>query len=103
MKFEEVKPGSFIYRLHGALLREKCEEIVHRFESRIDEQAPGRIGQNAATDQSIKKTTDLRVSGKPHWQDVDRLFFDSVGSALGMVSGLHPFFARCLLEARIDG
>ena len=35
-----------------------------------------------AQDNSIKRSTDLVVSGKPHWQDVDRALFKSLGTAI---------------------
>lgn len=93
MQFEEIKPGSFIYRLGSALPGKFCAEIVNRFEQSQDEQYSGRIGQNAESDTTIKKTTDIRVSGRDNWRDVDARLFESLGQALGLISKLHPFFA----------
>lgn len=78
----EVKPNTFIYEKHNALPADACEEMIRRFEAHSDEQYPGRIGQMAQEDMSIKKSTDLVVSGKEHWKDVDRALFYSMGMAI---------------------
>ncbi|MBI1425179.1 MAG: 2OG-Fe(II) oxygenase [Gammaproteobacteria bacterium] len=78
----EVKPQTFIYEKHNALPAEACEEMIRRFEEYRDEQYLGRIGQLAQEDTSIKKSTDLVVSGKEHWKDVDRALFYSLGMAI---------------------
>lgn len=78
----EVKPNTFIYEKRDALPPEACEEMIRRFEAHADEQYLGRIGQQAQEDTSIKKSTDLVVSGKEHWKDVDRALFYSLGMAI---------------------
>jgi len=78
----EVKPHTFIYEKRQALPAEACEEMIRRFEAQRDEQYLGRIGQLAQEDSSIKKSTDLVVSGKEHWKDVDRALFYSLGTAI---------------------
>ena len=93
MEFSEVSPGSFIYQIKDALDPIACGQWIERFESRPDEQVTGRLGQKMSSEQSIKKTVDIRVSGVPGWQDVDRTLFQSVSDALGLISQLHPFFA----------
>jgi len=78
----EVKSGSFIYEKRNALPAEACEEMIRRFEEHESEQYEGRIGQTVNKDRSIKKTTDLVVSGKQHWADVDKVLFYSLGMAI---------------------
>lgn len=78
----EVKPNTFIYEKQNALAADACEEMIRRFEQYSNEQYAGRIGQLAQKDQSIKKSTDLVVSGKPHWKDVDHALFFSLGVAI---------------------
>jgi len=78
----EVKPNTFIYEKRNALAPEACEEMIRRFEAYREEQYLGRIGQLAQQDTSIKKSTDLVVSGKEHWKDVDRALFYSLGVAI---------------------
>lgn len=78
----EVKPNTFIFEKHDALPAHVCDDIIARFENCNDEQYPGRIGQTVNEDSGIKKTTDLVVSGKPHWKDVDRALFQSLGRAV---------------------
>jgi hypothetical protein len=76
----EIIPNSFIFEKMNALPADLCDEMIRRFEAREDEQYPGRIGQTVSSNQSIKKTTDLVVSGKPDWKDIDhlaRLFLNS--------------------------
>jgi predicted 2-oxoglutarate/Fe(II)-dependent dioxygenase YbiX len=78
----EVKPNTFIFEKHNALPADLCDQIISRFESSREEQYPGRIGQTIDQDSSVKKTTDLVISGKPHWKDVDRALFQSLGRAV---------------------
>ena len=56
------------------------------------EQYRGRIGQLADENNSIKRSTDLVVSGKPHWHDVDRALFKSLGVAIREFRNQFPFF-----------
>ena len=88
----EVKPGSFIYEKKDSIPAEACAEIIRRFETMKDDQYEGRIGQTAGKDQGIKKTTDLVVSGKEHWQDVDKGLFYSLGVALKEFRETFPYF-----------
>ena len=92
INFRELKPGSFIYVLDNALQRETCEEMIHRFNTSTDQQYAGRIGQQGNLEQSIKQSTDLRISGRKDWSDIDSLLRDSLSHGLGLISGLHPFF-----------
>ena len=78
----EISPNTFIFEKMNALPAELCDEMVRRFEASEDEQYPGRIGQTVSSNQSIKKTTDLVVSGKPEWKDIDRALFQSLGRAI---------------------
>lgn len=78
----EIIPNSFIFEKMNALPAELCDEMVRRFEASEDQQYPGRIGQTVSSNQSIKKTTDLVVSGKPEWKDIDRALFQSLGRAI---------------------
>jgi len=64
----EVKPLSFIYEIENALPDDLCREMIQRFEANKDQQYPGRIGQNQAEETSVKKTTDLRISGRQDWK-----------------------------------
>ena len=89
---KEIRPGSFIFEQKGALSKDSCEDMIDRFEAATDEQYPGRIGQTALQDRSIKKSTDLVVSGKEHWHDVDRLLFYSLGRAVLDFRNRFPFF-----------
>ena len=91
-EFRELKPGSFIYCLSDALDSDFCADIVNRFEASPHHQQ-GLIGPGAALDRSIKQSTDLRISGRPEWRDVDGALFESLKLGLSLLSGLHPFFA----------
>jgi hypothetical protein len=88
----EVKSGSFIFEQAGALALDICHEMIERFERHDDEQYPGRIGQTAAHDDSIKRSTDLVLSGKPHWRDLDRELFRSLNRALAEFKQEYRFF-----------
>ncbi|MCB1757919.1 MAG: 2OG-Fe(II) oxygenase [Gammaproteobacteria bacterium] len=89
---KEVKPGSFIFEQRGALSLDSCRNIIQRFEKAEEEQYPGRIGQGAAEDFSIKQSTDLVISGKSHWHDIDRLLFHSLGRAIVDFRKTYGFF-----------
>ncbi|MGI9319523.1 MAG: 2OG-Fe(II) oxygenase family protein [bacterium] len=90
--FRELAPGSFIYAIDDALDNETCHKMIERFESSPDQQNQGKIGQNAATEQSIKRSTDLRISGRKDWLDIDQCLQQSLSHGLSLLAGLHPFF-----------
>ncbi len=89
---KEVAPNSFIFIKDDALPGFLCDDMVQRFEQAKDEQYPGRIGQTFEQDTSIKKSTDLVVSGKPHWKDVDNNLFRSLGMALNEFKQKYEYF-----------
>jgi len=88
----EVKPLSFIFEKPGALALDICNEIIRRFEANPDEQYPGRIGQTIEEEPGIKRSTDLVVSGKENWKDIDRELFRSLGQAIQEFRNTFPFF-----------
>jgi len=88
----EVRPDTFIFEKHGALSPELCQAAIERFEAQTEEQYEGRIGQLAEKDRSIKKSTDLVVSGKPHWKDIDQALFRSMGQAILEFRESYPYF-----------
>lgn len=90
----EVKSNSFIFEQKNALPGFLCDGMVERFEQNQLDQYAGRIGQTMHHNQSIKKTTDLVVSGsdKPHWKDVDNNLHRSLGIALREFREAYPFF-----------
>ncbi len=90
--FRELAPNSFIFVVEDALPEIFCDEMVRRFEAHPDEQYPGRIGQQAVEETSIKRSTDLVVSGKEHWKDIDHALFRSLGLAVKAFRERHPFF-----------
>ena len=92
MHLVEQKPLSFVYTAEGALPEAFCADVVRRFEAAVDEQYPGRVGQTRASDRSVKRSTDLVVSGKEHWKDVDGALFRSLARALRAFTERHPFF-----------
>ena len=78
----EVAENSFVFEKKQALDSAFCESVIRRFEDNTQDQYAGRIGQMADQDNSIKQSTDMVVSGKAHWQDVDRALFKSLGTAI---------------------
>jgi len=89
---QEIRPGSFVFEQRDALATDICGEMIRRFEAHEAEQYPGRIGQSRDLDQSIKRSTDLVLSGKPHWQDLDRELFRSLNRALAEFKRTFTFF-----------
>lgn len=88
----EVKPHTMIYEIRHALTPAICRDMIDRFESNPAQQYAGRIGQDQNEESSIKKSTDLRISGRKEWQHVDRGLFLSLSTALRKLSNIHPFF-----------
>jgi len=91
-QISELKPDCFIFEQKNALPGDVCSEIIERFELNPDDQYQGRIGQQAAEDSDVKRSTDLVVSGKTHWKDIDRLLFSSLGRALHEFKSRYSFF-----------
>ena len=89
---KEIKANTFIYEKHNALPADLCREMINRFEAHQDEQYQGRIGQTVDKNRGIKKTTDLVVSGKEHWKDIDRALFQSLGRAILEFRETFPYF-----------
>ena len=89
----EVKPDSFIFVRENALALDICAEMIERFEKIPAEQYPGRIGQTRDYDDAVKRSTDLVLSGKAHWQDLDRELFRSLNLALAEFKQAYPYFA----------
>ena len=88
----EVKPGSFIFERLQALPPAFCDEAIDRFEAQPEHQYEGRIGQIQTKDRGIKMTTDLVVSNKEDWKDVDEMLFRSLAAALRELRETFPFF-----------
>jgi hypothetical protein len=88
----EVKPLSFIFEKENALPRDVCSEMIRRFDASLVEQYDGLIGQTLSKDRSVKRSTDLVVSGKPHWREIDRELFRSVGRCMLELRETYPYF-----------
>ena len=89
---KEVKENTFIFEQKNALPAALCDDMIRRFEENTEDQYQGRIGQTVLQDSSIKKTTDLVVSGKEHWKDVDNNLFRSMGMAIKEFREAFPYF-----------
>ena len=89
---KEIKPGSFVFEKLTALPLDICAEIIRRFEDSPEDQYPGRIGQMRDFDDSIKRSTDLVVSNKPNWKDIDQELFRSLGQAMREFRERYDFF-----------
>lgn len=88
----EITPGCFIYEIRNALPEAACSDAIRRFERAREDHVQGRIGQGQAEERSIKRSTDLRISGREEWRDVDEGLFASLQTALVEMAKLHPFF-----------
>ena len=82
ININEVQPNSFVFEKNHALDPQFCASVIERFEQNTQDQYQGRIGQQISEDTDIKRSTDLVVSGKSHWQDVDRALLKSLGVAI---------------------
>jgi hypothetical protein len=88
----EVKPLSFIYEMDGALPADVCLEAIRRFEASPGQQYQGRIGQGADEAPDIKRSTDLRISGREDWRDIDRTLSRQLASTFNEFGREFPFF-----------
>jgi hypothetical protein len=88
-----VKLLSFVYEVENALAPDICREMIRRFETNTDQQYRGHIGQSQIEEDSIKKTTDLRVSGREDWKDLDAELMRSLAKAFNEMGQMFPFFA----------
>ena len=68
------------------------EILYERFEDDKDEHYVGKIGQNLSEDLDIKKSTDLFISGKEAWGDVDKIFFTALAKSLNKFKNEFDFF-----------
>ncbi len=90
---QEVAPHSFIYAVDDAIAAEDCAAMIKQFEASREQQYAGRIGAEQQLAEQVKKSTDLRISGREDWLQYDQLFRDSMQKAIKSLSALHPFFS----------
>jgi len=88
----ETKPNTQIFTAERALSKDCCSAMIRRFEAAKDEQYPGRIGQTEQENPDIKRSTDLVISGKDHWKDIDQTLFQSLAEAMKFMQGRSTFF-----------
>jgi hypothetical protein len=88
----EVKPLSLIFERSLALPPVFCDAVIARFEAHPEHQYRGRVGQLRTEDPGVKRTTDLVVSNKPDWKDVDQMFFRSLAAAIKEFRETFPYF-----------
>ena len=85
----ESSPGSFIFEFDNEIPSQKCKEIIERFEESKDDHYRGRVGPNFEENDTVKKSTDMVISGKDSWKDIDELFFVSLSKALSKICLLY--------------
>jgi len=90
---QEVAPQSFIYAVDDAISSENCAAMIKKFEACPEQQYTGRIGTHQQVAEQVKKSTDLRISGREDWTEFDQLFRESMARAIKSLSALHPFFS----------
>lgn len=92
-RIREVKPLSFIYEMTGALPADVCHEAIRRFEDRADQQVSGRVGQAGEEAPEVKRSTDLRISGREDWRDIDRILSQQLVATFNEFALEFPYFA----------
>ena len=70
----------FILTFKNSLSKDQCKEIIERYEADVEGHYPGVTfkGHNP----SVKKTTDLFLSTRPNWKDIDNLLYGALHNAL---------------------
>ena len=71
---------------------DNCNDIIKRFEDSKSEHYQGRVGQNFTKQKDIKRSTDMVISGKNNWKDIDELLFTSLSKALSSIKKEFEFF-----------
>ena len=94
MSLREVKKGSFIFEKNNALPDFLCRDMIERFEASSEDQSSGHVGSNMAENNQLKKTTDIYISNKQHWKDVDNNLFRSFAMALKEFQQQYPYFGE---------
>jgi hypothetical protein len=79
--------------MERALPPDVCLEAIRRFEAHPDQQIAGRVGQQAAQSPQVKRSTDLRISGRADWSDIDRTLSLQLVAAFNQFARDFPFFA----------
>jgi hypothetical protein len=92
-RIREVKPLSFIYERERALPADVCAEAIRRFEAHPEQQVVGRIGAAAEEAPKVKRSTDLRISGREDWRDIDAILSQQLVSTFNVFALEFPFFA----------
>ena len=88
----EIGTGSFIFEFTNSLDNKICDDMVRRFESSSQGHYRGRVGQNFVENTEVKKSTDMVISGKDDWKDIDEKLFLSLSKALSSVKKQYDFF-----------
>jgi len=88
----EAEPGSFIFEFTDTVNIDNCNDIIKRFEDSKSEHYQGRVGQNFTKQKDIKRSTDMVISGKNNWKDIDELLFTSLSKALSSIKKEFEFF-----------
>ena len=91
-RIKELRPLSFVYAVSNALNANICHEMIRRFNAKKDQQYAGRIGQAVREAQDIKRSTDLRISGRDDWRDIDTILSQSLKSTFNDFAQVFPFF-----------
>ena len=77
-------PGSLVYAMPGALARRTARTSFS--DSGRGEHYAGRTGQTAEVREDVKRSTDIALAGKPHWQDIDERLFRSLRGAIQVLA-----------------
>lgn len=72
--------SEFIYEIENNLPSEVCKDIIERFE-KDPRKFPGLMGLNRL-DETIKKSTDLRISLSLEWKDIDNILYNCLKKGL---------------------
>ncbi len=91
-RLREVKPLGFIYEATESLPADVCREAIRRFESQAGQQYAGRIGDGREEAPAIKRSTDLRISGREDWRDIDQALARHLVASVTALAGEFPFF-----------
>ncbi len=92
IELRELATNSYIFACDNALTGSFCDDVIARFEANEDNHIPGRVGQQGIENTAVKRSTDLLLSGKEQWSDVDRALFQSLARVVIEMRKRYAFF-----------
>ena len=88
-----------VYEIPAVLTPQQCQRIINTFEAHPEEH--DRNTSASGNEPAEERTTIATINGKvDHWQDIDELLFNTLGSARHLLGTVNPFFKNRAINDR---